>query len=583
MATSLIDSDSLLAIDVGDTTTRAMLFDVVDGRYRFVAQGTAPTTAGAPFKHIGEGVRQALDALQALTGRVLVSPEEELITPSAPDGSGVDQIVATLSAGPTLKVVVAGLLEDISLESARRLAASTYAKVVDSLSLNDRRKLDARLDALLRHRPDMILVAGGTDGGATRSVLKLLEPVELAGRILPGEQQPVVLFAGNEALKEAAQAQLKDSLPLHFAANLRPELEFEQLEPAQAALDSMFRAVRSRQIPGVEELNTLAGGGLLPTASALGRVVRYLSRALKPDKGVLGLDIGSSAATLAAAYNGELVLGVYPQYGLGRGAPEFAESGALRDILRWLPLPVEESYVLDYLYTKALHPSSIPATPEDLAIEGALARQAIRSALRRTAASIPERWRQASGRAPGFDPILASGSVLTRLPKLAHSLLTLLDGIQPTGIATLVLDANHLAPALGAAAAVNPLLAVQVLESNTFVNLGTVITPIAPVRPGTPVLRVRMKDDSGNETAYEIKQGRLELLPLPLGKSATLRLQPLHRADIGMGGQGRGGSLKVSGGALGVVIDARGRPLRLPSDPAKRRDLLQKWTWMLGG
>ena len=45
----------------------------------------------------------------------------------------------------------------------------------------------------------------------------------------------------------------------------------------------------------------------------------------------------------------------------------------------------------------------------------------------------------------------------------------------------------------------------------------------------------------------------------------------------------RGGSLKVTGGALGVVIDARGRPLRLPSDPGRRGELYRKWLWMLGG
>ena len=53
MPTSLINADSLLAIDVGAVSTRAMLFDVVDGRYRFLPGGTAPSTAEAPFFGIG--------------------------------------------------------------------------------------------------------------------------------------------------------------------------------------------------------------------------------------------------------------------------------------------------------------------------------------------------------------------------------------------------------------------------------------------------------------------------------------------------------------------------------------------------
>lgn len=81
----------------------------------------------------------------------------------------------------------------------------------------------------------------------------------------------------------------------------------------------------------------------------------------------------------------------------------------------------------------------------------------------------------------------------------------------------------------------------------------------------------------------EIKQGTLDVLPLAAGRSARLNLIPLHRAEVGMGGPGRGGSLKVTGGALGVVIDARGRPLRLPSDPGRRGELYKRWLWMLGG
>ena len=51
--------------------------------------------------------------------------------------------------------------------------------------------------------------------------------------------------------------------------------------------------------------------------------------------------------------------------------------------------------------------------------------------------------------------------------------------------------------------------------------------------------------------------------------------------DIGFGGRGRGGRLKVIGGRLGVVIDARGRPLQLPKQPESRIELLNHWQRML--
>ena len=105
MSTSLIDADSLLVIDVGSITTRAMLFDVVDGKYRFLATGSAVTTAAAPFHDISEGVRNALEHLQKITGRFLMGPDERVIIPCQEDGSGVDTFAVTMSAGAPLKVV----------------------------------------------------------------------------------------------------------------------------------------------------------------------------------------------------------------------------------------------------------------------------------------------------------------------------------------------------------------------------------------------------------------------------------------------------------------------------------------------
>ncbi len=583
MTTARINAESLLAIDVGGVSTRAMLFDDVEGRYRFLGAGIAATTAGAPFKDVLEGVRRSLERLQTITGRVLVDDDERLIIPSRPDGAGVDVVSATISAGPPLKVLVLGLLEDISQDSARHLARTTYTRVVESIGLNDRRKTDERIDAILRLRPDLILAAGGTEGGASQSVIKMLEAVGLASYLMSDDQRAEVLYIGNQAIKEDVKATLGKIGPLHFAPNVRPELETEQLEPAQVSLAEISCHVRSRQIHGVDELEGWAGGGLLPTATAFGRIVRFLSKMYNSEKGVLGVDVGASAVTVAMASGGQLRQCVFPEHGLGRGMSELLDHCQVGDITRWLHLDIPETYIKEYLYTKVLYPASLPATNEDLAIEQALARQVIQLSVRKTLEDIQIRNAGAkSGLLPLFEPIIASGSVLTRAPNLAQSLLILLDSLQPTGITTLVLDQNHLSSALGAAAAVNPVLTAQVLGSSTFQNLGTVICPVGDARPGTPILRVRMTVDGGSETSLEVKEGALELLHLPNGQRAELQLQPLHKFDVGMGGLGRGGSLRVIGGALGVIIDARGRPLSLPVDPARRREIIGKWRWTLG-
>jgi hypothetical protein len=583
MPISVITTDSLLAIDIGTTTTRAQFFDVVDGRYRFLASGSAVTTAGAPFNDIGEGVHKAIGQLQDVTGRLLLRNDDSLITPSAPDGTGVDKLVLTLSAGPPLRVLAVGLLDDISVESARRLAHSTYAEVVETLSLNDSRKQNDRIDTILKVRPDLIIIAGGTEGGASQSIRKLLEVVALACYLLPDTLKPQVLYAGNYKMQREARSALESITPLHIAPNIHPTLEVEQLDAAQVELAQIYRQVRSLQIMGVSELHSWADGGMVPTATAFGRIIRFLSRVYDPTKGVLGIDIGASATTLAAAFGGTLISEVYTNLGLGSDPSHLLRLTKLEGITRWLSVDLPGSAVLDYVYNKSLYPASLPATTDDLALEQALARQIIRMAVMRTAVRFPSSARgSGAGLLPWVEPIMATGSVLTQAPTPGQSLLTLLDGLQPTGVTTVVLDQNNLAATLGVAANVNPILSVQVLESSSFLNLGTVISPVGNTRPGMPILRLTATFEDGNETKMEVKNGTLEVLPVPMGQSVNLRLQPLHRFDIGMGGAGRGGRLRVVGGALGVIIDARGRPLELHPDVGRRRELFKKWLWTLG-
>jgi hypothetical protein len=61
-----------------------------------------------------------------------------------------------------------------------------------------------------------------------------------------------------------------------------------------------------------------------------------------------------------------------------------------------------------------------------------------------------------------------------------------------------------------------------------------------------------------------------------------VELRPARRFDIGMG-PGEGGKVDVLGGLVGLVVDARGRPFRLPTDSDQRRRLLNRWIWDVGG
>lgn len=583
MATTIVNAESVLAIDVGAVNTRAILFDVVEGRYRFLACGIAPTTARAPHHNIGEGIYKALVDLQTITGRVLVGPDRSLITPAQADGSGVDRCVATISAGQPLKTVVVGLLEEVSVQSALNLAATTYTHVQEVISLNDRRKTAERMDAILRARPDLLIIAGGTEQGASQSMQALLEPVGLACYLLPKGQRPQVVFAGNQSLPAEVQSALGGLVPVVIAPNVRPALEVEQLLPAQKKMAIAIREIWGRKLPGSAELIRWTKDTALPNATAFGRTVRFISKEYAHTrKGVLGVDVGSNSTTIAAGYAGDLHLTVHPRLGVGEGAVGVLLAEGLDQITRWLGCPLEDSEVRDYIYNKSLHPESLPVTSEELAIEQALATQALYSAIRRASRTFSEPLLRTSlAGLPTFEPIIAAGSVLTAAPERGQTLMMLLNALQPGGITTLALDQNNLTAALGAVAEFTPLLAIQAMDASNFINLCTVISPVGSAPLGTTILRMRIKYSEGNENTMDIKNGALEVISIPFGQVVNIHLQPLHHFDVGMGGAGRGGSVKIMGGMMGLVVDARGRPLKLPNETERRRELIQKWQWIV--
>jgi hypothetical protein len=567
MSPSLVDAESVLAIDIGSIHTRALLFDIVDGQYRFIGANWAASTASAPYYDISEGIHQAILQLQEVTGRIFIE-EEKLVLPGRADGIGVDQLVITFSAGPPLKMVVLGLLEEVSLESARHLASSAQVQVPEVIGLNDRRKQETQIDAIIQAEPDIILIAGGTDHGATRSVAKIVDLVSMALQILPRDKRPEVIFAGNQSLVKNVTELLNKYTEVHQAPNIRPSVEVEHLDPAQSVLADITRHVRTRQLGGLQSYASICAVEPVPVSVAMGRLIRFLSKINNPNKGVLGLNVGGRDTIVASAKSGQLDLSTISA-GLGGGLSKALDQIPIANISRWLPVHIPENEVKDYLYQKTLNPAGIPATQETLAIEQAASREILMAALRNHGEKYPQ--------APlVFEPILATGLILSQASP-GQSLMLLLDAIQPIGVTTFVLDPYGLAPALGAIAPANSLLPVQVVESNAFLNLGTVIVPVCNARYGTPILRVRVEYDAGEDVSLEVRQGGINVLPIQPGQAARVHLNPLRPLEIEPNHREAARSYKIIGGACGAVIDARGRPLVLPADESRRRDLLKKW------
>ena len=572
-------ADTLLAVDFGTATTRVLLFDVVANVYRFVGYGEAPTTIDAPYHDASEGLRHALAELEAVTGRVVVDDNARLLMPAAPDGRGVDSFVATASAGPAVRGLLVGLLPDVSLAGVRQLADGAYIAVRDSFSLNDTRGQDQQIDAVIAARPDLIVIAGGTDGGASDALLKLVETISLACHLLPPGNRVKALFSGNPALQPRLQELLGRVAAVSSAPNVLPDLDRPQLGPARAALSQVYETLRVEQVGGFSELAQWAGGRITPTAQAEGHYARFLSKLPEGQRGVLSVNVGSANTALAAAWNGRLHLTVRPELGVGTAAANALGDTPLDQITRWLPFPVSDDALREFVLNKSAYPHTVPAEPEDLALELALARHVIRTALRQARPSWPE---NAPGPRPELLPwfslILGGGAVLGRAPRPGLAALVLLDALQPAGITRLVADAQHLAAALGAVAYVNPLATAQIHDSLAFTDLGVAVAVVGRARAGEPACSVKLVEEGGAEREVDVMYGSLEVLPLPLGRTAKLTVRP--RAGFNLG-QNR--TVTVTGGAVGVIIDARGRPIAFPRAPEQRMALVQTWINKLGG
>ena len=573
--------ESILVADCGSTVTKAAVIDLAEGQYRLLTQVEVTSTVEAPWEDMSQGIEQAVAQIERVSGRILCDEQGLLITPERAGGQGVDAFVLTTSAMPPLRIVLAGLVQDLSLASARRATRSIYADIVEVIALDDatgRRSDEDRVRIIHQARPDVICIVGGTDGGATTPVADLARVVTLACSLLEKEERPVVIFAGNADMRLKVAQIIGEEAPLKVVDNVRPALDIENLSPLREEIEAIHREKMSK-LPGLMALNAWNPQAVMTTAQAQACVIEYLSRKYGPPKGVLGVDIGGTTTVVTVRLDGLSQQIIRTDVGMSYSVEQVLNQVPIDDILRWVPFPIEENEARNLLLNKSLYPTTLPATRETLLLEQALAREALRLAL----AEAGEAW--SSDRTwpyhypfPMIEPIVASGGVLSCAPRPGQAALILLDAIQPIGVTTLVLDSRMFMAAMGAIARLNALAAVQAASLGGLVSLGTVIAPVGQAREGEIVLRLKVEELNLD---IEVPYGSLEVYHLPSPKPLTLQVKPQRNFDVGWG-PGRGRKIQFSGGSVGLIVDARGRPLILPSDRAQRQIKVQEWLWGIG-
>jgi hypothetical protein len=587
-----------------------------------MARGEAPTTFAAPYEDITQGIIQAINEIEFISGRRIVS-DGRLLSPEQPNGDGIDVFVATISAAGPIRVVILGGVSPALEALAKQAVSGVYAETcaipapsyvtaampvpqpVGAASTMNRAAApgssplppdqpadvswERQLECMQEFQPHAALIVGMAEGpggpNALQEATQLLvnavqelnerhgakvsagvPPQDVATRQLP------VIYAGAPQYIEAVQRMLHN---LGEVATVEALVSPAQLGPINLATNTLYDRDVIRHVPGYDRLLSWSSSTSMTTAASLGSLVRFLSQHYSMN--VTAVDVGGATTTvLVASEKGEFAPIVNAGIGVGPSIGAVLQRAGLQRLARWLPFDVTEDELRQYVLNRMLHPQVTPLSTRDLQIGQAFAREAINLTLESATYINLAQFRP--------DLIVATGGIFAHAPTYGQAISLLLDTLQPQGVTSIVLDRTMLISQLGAVATVSPVAAVQVNENDAVTHrLGTCVVPFGEVLQGQLAVRVGLEYRDGRQTSFDVMGGTIKVIPLTINDQAALTLTPSPTVDVGLGpGERARAAEEIDGGLVGLIVDARGRPLSLPSDDTQRRTSLAQWMQALG-
>lgn len=578
----------ILATDCGSTTTKAILIEKRGEEYRLIVRGEAPTTVEAPYEDVTKGVLNAIREVEELAN-IKILDNDNIIKRINPEGDGVDLYISTSSAGGGLQMMVAGVVDKMSAESAARAALGAGSIVMDVIATNDKRLDHERIKRIRTLRPDMILLSGGTDGGTITHVVQLAEIIQAADpkpRFGVGYKLPVIYAGNNKAVNEITE-RLEKKTALYVVENLRPTLEKENLKPARDKIHDLFMEHVMAQAPGYRKLMDMTDVPIMPTPGAVGLLIETIGKRDKIE--VLGVDIGGATTDVFSYFQNTFNRTVSANLGMSYSISNVVKEAGLRNIMRWVPFHMDEKDLRNRIRNKMIRPTTIPSTVDELQIEQAISREALRLALEqhKTMAVGLKGVQKERTISDAFDQtstgetlvnmltlnlVVGSGGVLSHAPRRVQSAMMMIDAFLPEGVTMLTVDSIFMMPQLGVLSTVHEKAATEVFEKDCLIRLGSCVAPIGNIKEGQEAVRIKF---DGNE--YRFNFGDMSIIPLGLNQKVKAVITPAKGLDMG-NGRGKEIETELEGGVVGVIVDARGRrPFVLPENDKDRVEKLSKW------
>jgi len=208
-----------------------------------------------------------------------------------------DQVIACSSAAGGLKMAAIGLVEELTVEASKRVCLGAGAKVdlVFSHHLNKR-----EVEQIILQKIDIILLAGGADGGNSECVLfnaKLLGEMKIT---IP------IVYAGNKSCQDEIESIFHEyHLNGVICDNVMPRINVLNVKCAKAQIRDIFLK-NIIVAKGIKKIESEIDAVLLPTPEAVLMASELLSKGYMNEKGfgdLVVVDIGGATTDMYSICN----------------------------------------------------------------------------------------------------------------------------------------------------------------------------------------------------------------------------------------------------------------------------------------
>ena len=199
-----------------------------------------------------------------------------------------DKLIACSSAAGGLKMAAIGLVEELTVEAAKRVCLGAGAKVdlVFSHHLTN-----SEIESIRDKNIDIILLAGGTDGGNTECAIYNCNALGEKGIKIP------VVFAGNKCcVDDIKEIFNKYQMNGYICENVMPKINVLNLPSAREKIRELF-LTNIIEAKGIKKIENTIDKVILPTPEAVLSAAELLSKGYMHESGlgeIVLVDIGGA-------------------------------------------------------------------------------------------------------------------------------------------------------------------------------------------------------------------------------------------------------------------------------------------------